>query len=81
MPRRPQPKKRNQQAKQSPLKINTPSPFTVCPSGKRGFAEHEARRRLERAQLEPGNRKHATVRRVYPCKLCGTWHLTSKGSP
>jgi hypothetical protein len=52
-------------------------PVVRCPSGKSGFAEAEARRRLEQYAAEHGNRRARPVR-VYPCPKCGAWHLTSR---
>jgi hypothetical protein len=53
------------------------SSVVICPSGKAGFTEAEATRRLERYSAEEGNRRDRP-RRVYPCPKCGAWHLTSR---
>lgn len=47
-----------------------------CVSGKTGFTEAEANRRAEAYAADVRNRK-ATIARIYPCPLCGYWHLTS----
>lgn len=47
-----------------------------CVTGKSGFSEAEARRRLEEyTALAEGSRRTGP-RRVYPCDKCGSWHLT-----
>jgi hypothetical protein len=48
-----------------------------CASGKTGFTEAEAQRRADAYASDPRNRK-ATIARIYPCPLCGYWHLTSR---
>lgn len=47
----------------------------VCVTGKTGFPEVEARRRLE---LYSAGSRPNRPRRVYRCGKCGAWHLTSE---
>lgn len=51
---------------------------TRCATGKAGFPEHEARRRLAAYQVRTNANGKATPRRVYECPICATWHLTSQ---
>lgn len=51
--------------------------FVRCPTGKAGFPEVEARRRLELYSSESSSRRTKPVR-VYPCPKCQAWHLTSR---
>lgn len=52
-------------------------PPVRCVTGKAGFSEAEARRKLEQYASEPSSRRDRPVR-VYPCPKCGSWHLTSR---
>lgn len=54
--------------------------IVVCPHGKKGFTEHEARRRLEKVRANPQPGRPLPVR-VYHCGLCDAWHMTSKATP
>lgn len=47
----------------------------ICPKGKRGYPEHVARAKL--AEYAGSGRPNVPVR-VYPCRECGSWHLTSR---
>lgn len=48
-----------------------------CPSGKTGWSQPEASRRLTKYAEQPGSRQR-TPQRIYKCQLCDHWHLTSK---
>lgn len=49
--------------------------FVRCITGKVGFSEGEARRRLEAYSSSTRTTRPA---RVYECPACGAWHLTSQ---
>lgn len=46
----------------------------VCPSGKTGFKQGEAQRRLD--LYADSTRKFGAPQRIYECAHCGHWHLT-----
>lgn len=49
-----------------------------CPTGKSGFKQHEAQRRLD--AIAPSRRSATTPQRIYECPQCGYWHLTSRAA-
>lgn len=51
----------------------------ACATGKRGFDSlTDALSALAEAQVEKVRRSHRAEKRVYQCRVCGNYHLTSK---
>lgn len=47
-----------------------------CVTGKSGFKQHEAQRRLD--TYATSTRSGTRPVRIYECPMCGYWHLTSR---
>lgn len=62
--------------------MRTKNDGSLITCNKQGYSKKEAETSLNLAKTPKGHsrrRKNIDKMRVYPCPICKSWHLTSKG--